>query len=168
MIYMYTSKQWYLFIWSKPMGDISNIGVFTLSGWWGNSPHHSERALCFHSGVLATLCFYLKKMQKFGNLVIKNPKQIYTVLCIWRLESHVFSRAQAKLGLIYTSFNIYSYSISGFLQFIGCLGALRLSEKLLNTYWLLLLFLLIGDAVIGVFWMLKFDRILQEIQPMLR
>lgn len=56
----------------------------------------------------------------------------------------------------------------GFLQLIGCLGALRLSEKLLNAYWLLLLVLLIGDAILGIFWMFKFDRIMQEIQPMLR
>lgn len=57
---------------------------------------------------------------------------------------------------------------TGFLQLIGCLGALRLSEKLLNAYWLLLLVLLIGDAVLGIFWMFKFERIMQELQPMLR
>lgn len=57
---------------------------------------------------------------------------------------------------------------TGFLQLVGCLGALRLSEKLLNAYWLLLLVLLIGDAVLGIFWMFKFDRIMHELQPMLR
>lgn len=59
-------------------------------------------------------------------------------------------------------------TIAGFLQLVGCLGALRLSEKLLNAYWLLLLVLLIGDAVLGIFWMFKFDRIMHELQPMLR
>lgn len=54
------------------------------------------------------------------------------------------------------------------MQLVGCLGALRLSEKLLNAYWLLLLVLLIGDAVLGIFWMFKFDRIMHELQPMLR
>lgn len=57
---------------------------------------------------------------------------------------------------------------AGFLQLIGCLGALRLSEKLLNAYWLLLLVLLLGDAILGIFWMFKFDRIMQDLQPMLR
>lgn len=60
------------------------------------------------------------------------------------------------------------FIVSGFLQLIGCLGALRLSEKLLNAYWLLLLVLLLGDAILGIFWMFKFDKIMQELQPMLR
>lgn len=60
------------------------------------------------------------------------------------------------------------FDLLGFLQLIGCLGALRLSEKLLNAYWLLLLVLLIGDAILGVFWMFKFERIMQGLQPMLR
>lgn len=51
----------------------------------------------------------------------------------------------------------------GFIQLIGCFGALRLSEKLLNTYWLLLLLLLIGDALLGVFWMFKFEYILNDL-----
>lgn len=38
-----------------------------------------------------------------------------------------------------------------------------MSEKLLNTYWLLLLLLLIGDALLGVFWMFKFEYILNDL-----
>ncbi|XP_021704365.1 uncharacterized protein LOC110677676 isoform X2 [Aedes aegypti] len=75
------------------------------------------------------------------------------------------------LSLTQPSF-IYAYLAllvqSGFLQLIGCLGALRLSEKLLNAYWLLLLVLLIGDAMLGIFWMFKFDRVMHELQPMLK
>ncbi|XP_058455461.1 uncharacterized protein LOC131432900 [Malaya genurostris] len=75
------------------------------------------------------------------------------------------------LSLTQPSF-IYAYLAllvqSGFLQLIGCLGALRLSEKLLNAYWLLLLVLLIGDAMLGIFWMFKFDRVMNDLQPMLR
>lgn len=54
--------------------------------------------------------------------------------------------------------------IPGFIQLIGCFGALRLSERLLNTYWLLLLLLLIGDAMLGVFWMFRFEFILNDLQ----
>ncbi|XP_049281031.1 uncharacterized protein LOC125762687 isoform X3 [Anopheles funestus] len=75
------------------------------------------------------------------------------------------------LSLTQPSF-IYAYLAllvqSGFLQLIGCLGALRLSEKLLNAYWLLLLVLLIGDAMLGIFWMFKFDKVMHDLQPMLR
>ncbi|XP_058129779.1 uncharacterized protein LOC131286795 [Anopheles ziemanni] len=75
------------------------------------------------------------------------------------------------LSLTQPSF-IYAYLAllvqSGFLQLIGCLGALRLSEKLLNAYWLLLLVLLIGDAMLGIFWMFKFDKVIHDLQPMLR
>ena len=38
------------------------------------------------------------------------------------------------------------------LQVIGCVGALRLNERLLNAYWLILLGLLVGDVVVGGYW----------------
>lgn len=74
------------------------------------------------------------------------------ILVTYTIRAHLFQTLQC----------------TGFLQLVGCLGALRLSEKLLNAYWLLLLVLLIGDAVLGIFWMFKFDRIMHELQPMLR
>lgn len=58
--------------------------------------------------------------------------------------------------------------LTGFLQLVGCLGALRLSEKLLNAYWLLLLVLLLGDAMLGIFWIYKFDKVMHELKPILR
>ena len=42
--------------------------------------------------------------------------------------------------------------ISLHLQVIGCVGALRLNERLLNAYWLILLGLLVGDVVVGGYW----------------
>lgn len=56
----------------------------------------------------------------------------------------------------------------GALQVLGCVAALRLSEKLLNAYWLLLLVLLFGDVVLGAFWAFRFERICQELRPALR
>lgn len=56
----------------------------------------------------------------------------------------------------------------GALQVLGCVAALRLSEKLLNAYWLLLLVLLFGDVVLGAFWAFRFERICQELKPALR
>uniref|UniRef100_A0A336L376 CSON003132 protein n=1 Tax=Culicoides sonorensis TaxID=179676 RepID=A0A336L376_CULSO len=75
------------------------------------------------------------------------------------------------LSLTHPSF-IYAYLAllvqSGFLQLVGCLGALRLSEKLLNAYWLLLLILLLGDAMLGIFWIYKFDKVMHDLKPILR
>lgn len=76
-----------------------------------------------------------------------------------------------SLTLYQPSF-LYAYlalvTQGGALQLLGCLAALRLSEKLLNAYWLLLLVLLFGDVVLGAFWAFKFERICQELRPTLR
>ncbi|KAK6633338.1 hypothetical protein RUM44_003940 [Polyplax serrata] len=57
---------------------------------------------------------------------------------------------------------------SGLLQLLGCVGAHKLNEKLLNMYWFLLLFLLFGDAFIGVVWIFRFDKMYTDIRPILR
>lgn len=56
----------------------------------------------------------------------------------------------------------------GVLQAIGCLGALRLNQKLLNTYWTLLLVLMIGDIIVGLVWAFRLDRIKSSLRPSLR
>lgn len=55
-----------------------------------------------------------------------------------------------------------------FLQAIGCIGALRLNERLLNAYWLILLILLVGDVAVGGIWMVRYDRISKDLQHDLR
>lgn len=74
------------------------------------------------------------------------------------------------LSLTQPSF-LYAYAAlifqSGLLQLIGCLGAQRLNEKLLNVYWLLILVLLLGDVLLGVVWLFRFDRIATELKPWL-
>lgn len=76
-----------------------------------------------------------------------------------------------SLTLYQPSF-LYAYlaifTQSGVIQIVGCLGALRLSERLLNVYWLMLLVLLFGDIVIGIFWMFRLDKMLQELRPGLK
>lgn len=57
---------------------------------------------------------------------------------------------------------------SGLLQLLGCIGAHKLNEKLLNMYWLLLLFLLFGDAFIGVVWIFRFDKMYTDLKPILK
>jgi hypothetical protein len=54
------------------------------------------------------------------------------------------------------------------LQIVGFLGARSLSERLLNVYWLLLLGLLVGDAVLGVYWLYRYDKMVARLKPALR
>ncbi|XP_076247502.1 uncharacterized protein LOC143187286 [Calliopsis andreniformis] len=56
----------------------------------------------------------------------------------------------------------------GLVQLLGCIAARRLSARLLNAYWVLLLALLFGDAVIGVAWVFRFERMRVELRPTLR
>lgn len=67
---------------------------------------------------------------------------------------------------------LYGYAAlpaqAGLLQLLGCLAALRLSERMLNAYWLALLALLVGDAAIGVYWAFRFERVCRELRPQLR
>lgn len=56
----------------------------------------------------------------------------------------------------------------GVVQLLGCIAARRLSERLLNAYWIMLLALLCGDVVIGVAWVFKFERMRAELRPVLR
>lgn len=76
-----------------------------------------------------------------------------------------------SLTLYQPSF-LYAYlalaTQGGALQLLGCVAALKLSEKLLNAYWLLLLVLLFGDVVLGAFWAFRFERVVQELRPALR
>lgn len=57
---------------------------------------------------------------------------------------------------------------SGFLQLVGCLGARNLNERLLNAYWCLLLVLLIGDLLLGVYWLHHFESIAGHVRPVLK
>jgi hypothetical protein len=56
----------------------------------------------------------------------------------------------------------------GVLQAIGCVGALRLNQKLLSGYWTLLLVLLIGDVLVGLVWIFRLDSIKTHLRPQLK
>ena len=83
-----------------------------------------------------------------------------------------FRRSLVPSLTLYQPSFLYAYlalaTQGGALQLLGCVAALRLSEKLLNAYWMLLLVLLFGDVVLGAFWAFKFPRICQELRPELR
>ncbi|CAG9771930.1 unnamed protein product [Ceutorhynchus assimilis] len=83
-----------------------------------------------------------------------------------------FRRSLVPSLTLYQPSFLYAYlalaTQGGALQLLGCLAALKLSERLLNAYWLLLLVLIFGDVVIGAFWAYRFERICQELRPALR
>lgn len=83
-----------------------------------------------------------------------------------------FRRSLIPSLTLYQPSFLYAYlalvTQGGALQLLGCVAALKLSEKLLNAYWLLLLVLLFGDVVLGAFWAFRFERICQELKPSLR
>jgi len=56
----------------------------------------------------------------------------------------------------------------GLVQMLGCIAARRLNARLLNIYWIVLLVLLFGDAVIGVAWIIRFEKMHAELKPTLK
>ncbi|KAL2744177.1 CD63 antigen [Vespula maculifrons] len=56
----------------------------------------------------------------------------------------------------------------GLVQLLGCVAVRRLSAKLLNVYWVLLLVLLFGDIVIGIVWVVRSEGMNAQLRPMLR
>lgn len=55
----------------------------------------------------------------------------------------------------------------GVVQTIGCLGAQRLSHKLLSLYWSLLLLLTLGDIGVGLYWVIHLEKIKVNLRPYL-
>lgn len=67
---------------------------------------------------------------------------------------------------------IYAYMAlilqGGILQAVGCLGALKLNERLINIYWSLMLMLLVGDVIIGFVWIFHYNHITSHLLSDLR
>lgn len=103
-----------------------------------------------------------------SGLNLTQPSFIYAYLALL-VQSGKFDAPHTHTNTFLIQFHGQRSTVhTGFIQLVGCLGALRLSEKLLNAYWLLLLCLLIGDMLLGIFWLFKFDRLISGLQPMLR
>ncbi|KAI1305208.1 Tetraspanin-14 [Halotydeus destructor] len=57
---------------------------------------------------------------------------------------------------------------AGVLQAIGCLGAVRMNERLLNLYYNILVALMFGDAIVGVVWLFRYDFIVTNLKSDLK
>lgn len=54
------------------------------------------------------------------------------------------------------------------LQTIGCLGALKLNERYLHIYLIVIFILLFGDGIIGVVWILRYNFIITNLKSELK
>lgn len=67
---------------------------------------------------------------------------------------------------------VYGYAAlllqAGIVQAVGCFSAIRLNERWLNVYWLLLLALLVGDVLVGVAWVFLFSSLTSGLPTHLR
>uniref|UniRef100_A0A646QCJ1 Tetraspanin9 n=1 Tax=Hemiscolopendra marginata TaxID=943146 RepID=A0A646QCJ1_9MYRI len=57
---------------------------------------------------------------------------------------------------------------AGVLQAVGCVSAVRLNERWLNVYWLLMLVLLVGDVLVGIVWVFLFSSLTSGLSTHLR
>uniref|UniRef100_A0A4D5R9G3 Tetraspanin-9 n=1 Tax=Scolopendra viridis TaxID=118503 RepID=A0A4D5R9G3_SCOVI len=57
---------------------------------------------------------------------------------------------------------------AGVLQAVGCVSAVRLNERWLNVYWLLMLVLLVGDVLVGIVWVFLFSSLTSGLSAHLR
>lgn len=91
---------------------------------------------------------------------------LISVLLFVAVGSYVFGDARMSLVTSVRYYHptfLYAYAATvlqgGVIQVIGCIGALRLNERLLQVYWLVLLLLLCGDIVVGTVWVFRFQRL---------
>lgn len=115
---------------------------------------------------------FLRKAMRYYRLWIYtcNAVLFTAVVVLVVVASHTASHPYIPLlpgPPAYDPTYIYAYIAmflqAGVVQVLGCVGALKLSQKLLNLYWLLLVALLLGDIVVGLVWFLRFPIISVQI-----
>uniref|UniRef100_A0A1W7R9G0 Tetraspanin-1 n=1 Tax=Hadrurus spadix TaxID=141984 RepID=A0A1W7R9G0_9SCOR len=104
------------------------------------------------------------------NLVLLVSVLIFIVLAIWvvtDIRMALFPSIQLhQPTLIYAYFALALQG--GILQAIGCVGALRMNERLLTIYWTLMLVLLLGDAIVGMVWLFRYQHLATNLRSDLR
>ncbi|RWS14728.1 tetraspanin-1-like protein [Dinothrombium tinctorium] len=59
-------------------------------------------------------------------------------------------------------------ALKAIFQAVGCLGAVRMNERLLNLYWQLLVALLAGDVIVGIVWLFRYNNIATNLRSDLK
>lgn len=117
---------------------------------------------------------FLMKAMRYYRLWIYtcNAVLFLSVLVFCCAATYILTDSRRQLvtsvRLYHPSF-LYAYVAlllqGGVIQVVGCVAALRLSERLLNAYWISLLVLLVGDILIGGIWMIRFDHLTSGLTP---
>ncbi|XP_076325967.1 tetraspanin-9-like [Tachypleus tridentatus] len=104
------------------------------------------------------------------NLALFLSVVIFVSLAAWTFSDYRMSFFPT-IRLHHPTF-IYAYLAlilqGGILQTLGCLGALKLNERLLNIYWSLMLMLLVGDVIMGFVWIFHYNHIASHLLSDLR
>ncbi|XP_013783892.2 tetraspanin-14-like [Limulus polyphemus] len=99
------------------------------------------------------------------NLALFLSVLIFVSLAAWTFTDYRMTLFPT-ISLYHPTF-VYAYLAlilqGGILQVVGCLGALKLNERLLNIYWSLMLMLLLGDIIIGFVWIFHYNHIASHL-----
>ncbi|XP_074594579.1 uncharacterized protein LOC141849961 [Brevipalpus obovatus] len=100
------------------------------------------------------------------NLALFCSTIVFIILFLWTASD--FRLSLFPSITFYQPTFIYAYAAlilqAGVLQAIGCVGANRMNEKLLNLYLKILLGLLVGDLLVGVIWLFRYNAILKNFK----
>ncbi|KAF2345843.1 Tetraspanin/Peripherin [Trinorchestia longiramus] len=120
-----------------------------------------------NGGLWAAVMFFRRAMRYYRLWIYTcNAVLLAAVLVLVAVALHTVTHSYFPLVPGPPSYDptyLYAYVAlflqAGVVQALGCLGALRLSQKLLNIYWFFLVVLLIGDLMVGLVWFLRFPKL---------
>lgn len=100
------------------------------------------------------------------NLALLIGALAFSVAASWVLSDY---RATLMPGLRLAD-PTFAYAVlalllqGGLVQVLGCLGALRMNQRLLYAYWSILLVLLLGDALAGLAWLFRYRNLVAGLR----
>ncbi|RWS25401.1 tetraspanin-1-like protein, partial [Leptotrombidium deliense] len=120
---------------------------------------------------------FLKKAMRYYrvwiyscNLVLLVSTLVFLFLSIWiTTDFHMSLFPSVRMydpSILYGYFAVLLQG--GIIQAIGCLGAIRMNERLLNVYWQLLVALLVGDVIVGSIWLFRYNNIVTNLRSDLK
>ncbi|XP_014666549.1 PREDICTED: uncharacterized protein LOC106808366 isoform X2 [Priapulus caudatus] len=85
---------------------------------------------------------------------------IFVIVSIWLLKDSHMTLIPVKFSDASFIYAYYALIVqAGVVQALGCYATYRLKKKLLYVFWFWLLLLLIGDIVVGLIWVLRFNAL---------
>ena len=126
---------------------------------------------------IGVFVMFLQKAMRYYRMWIYAANAVLFCAVIIFLFFAAFIVADPKMALVqgfqfYHPTLLYAYAAlllqGGVLQTVGCYAAMKLNERFLRIYWLLMLVLLFGDAIVGVAWIFRYNRILHDMIPDLK